>query len=396
MSVPRVITVDPTGSVARILHAVLDLSGRTVLQVNVPDAASALREMAAGCSLMLMAFRIDGATRGFELAARVYKQSPETAVIVLGESGDPDEFDEETLRESPYVYLRRPVDPQKFLRVINAGLDGGSLKSALSVPPAGAAASVPGAALGSVPVVDLAAAQSIIDRLLIDIGAMALILATRAGEVLIERGAVGYVNREKLASALTPALLTSIDVKDLVGGQLYTLQFYDGDQYDLFVMSVGLHHFLCAVFDGQSGSRQFGVVNRFGRRAVEDIVALIGVGAFTIDKTAAPRPAAEPPRRTRPIPRLRETGEELQALQRSILGEDAPPPAPAPLPEPAVAAEPIAAGVDELAALFSGDFKADGADDLFDLDSLEEMVNKNMQNQKGKLGWDEAKKIGLF
>ncbi|HRL12539.1 MAG TPA: hypothetical protein PKX07_11715, partial [Aggregatilineales bacterium] len=85
----------------------------------------------------------------------------------------------------------------------------------------------------------------------------------------------------------------------------------------------------------------------------------------------------------------------LQALQRSILGEDAPPP-PAPAPEPAVAAEPIAADVDELAALFSGDLKADGADDFFDLDSLEEMVNQNMQNQKGKLGWDEAKKIGLF
>jgi hypothetical protein len=323
----------------------------------------------------------------------VHKQSPDTAIIVLGDGSDPDEFDEETLRESPYVYLRRPVDTQKFLRLINAGLDGVNLKTVLAAPAASAPAPVPGASMGSVPVVDLAAAQSIIDRLLIDIGSMALILATRTGDVLIERGAVGYVNREKLANALTPALLTSIDVKDLVGGQLYTLQFYDGDQYDLFVMSVGLHHFLCAVFDGQSGSRQFGVVNRFGRRAVEDLVALIGVSAFTVDKVAAPRPAGEPTRRTRPVPRVRETGEELEALQRSILGEATPPP---PAPEPVAAAEPISADIDELAALFSGDLKAESGEDLFDLDSLGEMVNQNLQNQKGKLGWDEAKKIGLF
>lgn len=387
MSLPRIITVDPTWSISRILNAVLDLTERTALQVDVPDGANALRELKAGCNLMLMSFQVDEGTKGWELAARVHKQSPDTAIIVLGDLDDPEEFDEETMMESPYVYLRRPVDPQRFLRVISAGMDGGDVKAAMST----SSAPVAHQSMGSVPAIDLGAAQNIMERLLIDVGAMALILATRTGEVLIERGAVGYINRERLANALTPSLLTSIDVKDLVGGQLYTIQFFDGDEYDLFVMSVGLHHFLCAVFDGQSGSRQFGNVNRYGRRAVEDLIALIGANAFFIERVAAPQPEQ---RRTRTIPKVTEKDEEALPLERAVLGETAPA-----APEPVPTLEPISADIDELAALLSGDLgdlKAENADDLFDIDSMEQLVNENLQNQKGKLGWEDAKKIGLF
>lgn len=388
MPLPRVITVDPTWSLSRVLHAVLDVTERSVLQVDVPDSAAALQELTAGCNLMLLSFQVDENTKGFELASRVRMKSPDTAVIVLGDVDDPEEFDEMTASESPFVYLRRPVDPQRFLRVVQAGLEGGDVKAAAY----GQADAKPVAVdMGPVPPIDVRAATSVIDKLLIDVGAMAIILGTRAGEVLVERGAVGYLNREKLSAVLANAMLNSIDMKDFVGGQLSAVLFFDGADYDIFVMSVGLHHFLTVVFDGESGTRQFGGVMRYGRKAAEELIAKLGANAFIVQKaTPAPPPVTEQ-RRARPTTAKSATlSDDTQPLERAALDQIAPSE-----PEPAPQADPIKASEDELAKLLSGDLGAAG-DDLFDLDSMEQLVNENLQNQKGRLGYDEAKKIGLF
>lgn len=386
MPLPRVITVDPTWSISRVLHAVLDITERSALQVDVPDSAAALQELSAGCNLMLLAFQVDDETRGFEVASRVHQKSPETAVVVLGDLDDPEEFDEETAGESPFVYLRRPIEPQRFLRVVQAGLDGRDIKAA-----AYGAAESRGVAvdMGPVPHMDLKNAAKVIEKLLIDVGAMAIVMASRTGEVLLERGAVGYLNREKLATVLATTMLSSIDVKDFVGGQVFTMQFFDGADYDMFVMSVGLHHFLTLVFEGETGARQFGVVMRFGRKVVEELIATLGANAFLIEAPVAAAPPADA-RRARPAAaKATATHEDILPLERAVLEEAAPV-----APEPVVQAEPIEASEDELAKLLSGD--ASLTDDLFDLDTLEQLVNENMQNQKGRLGYDEAKKIGLF
>lgn len=388
MPLPRVITVDPTWSLSRVLHAVLDVTERSVLQVDVPDSASALQELTAGCDLMLLSFQVDEKTKGFEVAARVYQKSPQTAVIVLGDLDDPDEFDEMTASESPYVYLRRPVDPQRFLRVVQAGLDGGDIKAAAYGQASGKPAAVD---MGPVPAIDVNATTSVIDKLLIDIGAMAIILGTRTGDVLVERGAVGYLNREKLAAVLANAMLNSIDMKDFVGGQLSAVLFFDGDEYDIFVMSVGLHHFLTLVFEGDNGARQFGGVMRYGRKAVEELIGKLGANAFIIQMATPATPPSTEQRRARPAAsKSAALSEDTQPLERAALDQIAPRE-----PEPEVQADPIKASEDELAKLLSGDLGVSG-DDLFDLDSMEQLVNENLQNQKGRLGYDEAKKIGLF
>ena len=79
-----------------------------------------------------------------------------------------------------------------------------------------------------------------------------------------------------LTKALIPTVMTTIEMSPLVGGQAQTIHFYDGDDKDVFVLSVGLHHFMCVVYDGQAGSRQFGSITRYGRRAAQDLIALAG------------------------------------------------------------------------------------------------------------------------
>lgn len=387
MPIPRIITVDPTWTIARVVRSALDLLDRSATQVDVPGSAEALGELSRGCTLLITNYDVDDSMRGFELAMRVKRESPDTAVIVLGDTADPDEFDPETAAESPYAYLSRPMDIQKFLRVLSAGLEGTSLHEAMH--PTALAAPVINHDMGSVPMIDINAAQSIIDTLRVDLGALAILLASRTGDVLLERGAVGLINREKLATTMLPAVLTNIEAKDMLGGQLSSVQFYDGEEYDVFVLTVGLHHFMCAIFDGRDGSRQFGAVNRFGRRAVEDLIALIGASAFFVQPKKAAVNEDELRHNRKKAPKIRETDEvELIPLARADLGS--------------VAAEPVIETfkLDPIENFNPDDLFGSSpdldADALFDLDDLEELVNKNIQNAKGKLDWNGAKTIGII
>jgi CheY-like chemotaxis protein len=391
MAVSRIITVDPNWNIAHIVRTALNLLDRSAVQVDVPGSTEALEELGRGCRLLIANFSIDDTMRGFELAMRVKQQSPETAVIILGDVDDPEEFDSETAHDSPYAYLRRPLDVQKFLRVLIAGLDDTDMQEALF--PSAMEAPVINNEMGPIPTLDVNAAQKIMDQMQYDIGAQTLLLASRDGKVLLERGSVGLINREKLAHTMIPSVLTNIEAREVLGGQTSAIQFFDGENYDVFVLTVGLHHFLCAIFDGNQGSRQFGSVTRFGRRAVEDLIALIGAGAFFMQPKAKPVDDRSQTGRKRAA-RLRETTEmEFVELARAELPSTPSVPA-QPEPEP-VHFDPIPdLNLDDL---FGG--SADNtldADALFDLDDLEQIANENAQNTKGKLDWDRAREIGIL
>ncbi|MCU0499881.1 MAG: hypothetical protein MUF87_21230 [Anaerolineae bacterium] len=384
MLIPRIITVDPTWTIARIVRTAIDLMDRPIIQVDVPGSAQVLQELKQGCTLIITNFEIDDDMKGFELAMRVKRESPDTAVIVMGDDGDPGEFDPETAAESPYVYLSRPLDVQKFLRVLSAGLEGRNLHEAYS--PQALPAPVINDEMGPVPGLDLDGAQDIIDSLLSDLGAMAIILSTRTGEVLLERGAVGYLNREQLTAALLPAVLTGIDVKEIVGGQMSSVQFYDGEEFDVFLLTVGLHHFLCVIFDGEMGAKQFGAVNRFGRRAVLDLIAKIGANAFFVQPKVK---SEEEPRIRRKPSKPREEEEEI-ILAKAELNLTPVEPEPQ-----ALHLEPIAdLNLDDI---FGKTVDDTNMEDLFSLDEIERLASSALQqNMKGKLDQDRAREIGLL
>lgn len=379
-SLPRVITVDPTWTIARIVRAALDLLDFAVVQVDVPGGVDALEEARrGGARLVVTAWELNDDVQGLELALRIKQAAPDTAVIILADVDDPEALDPETAAESPFVYMHRPVDLQQFLRVLVAGLKGDDIFAA-AAPPAPAAA--PRIDHGPVPDIDFENARAIVDRLLADVGAMAIILASRLGETILERGAVGYLNRDQLTSALLPMVTTTLQMRDLVGGQTQSLQFYDGEDKDMFVFSVGLHHFLCVVFDGQAGSRQFGLVNRYGRQAVQDLLALLGASAFLIQKAveAPPAPERKPARRDK-----RKTDEVLEPILVR-------PEIKAPEPEP-VKLEPIPdLDLSILDQLDNLDLSA--ADDLFDPEKLAEMASRG--SGRKEVSFEEAIEIGVL
>jgi DNA-binding NarL/FixJ family response regulator len=380
VSMPRVITVDPTFTIARIVRGATDLLDRPVIQVDAPSGADALEEVQhGGAKLVVTAWELYDDIQGLELALRIKQASEETAVIILADVDDPEALDAETLSESPFVYMHRPVDIHQFLRVLVAGLGGEDIFAALKVQSSGGE---PVVDHGPLPSIDVQNSQKIIKRLLVDVGAMAIILAARTGEVLLEDGAPGYINREELTKALMPMVTTTIDMSALVGGQAQAIQFYDGDDKDVFVFSVGLHHFLCAVFDGQAGSRQFGVVNRYGRQAVQDLIALLGTSAFVIQRAAPAVETAAPEKKRKTKTSEVETVEPILVRPEVKVTE----------PEP-LKLEPIAnldmSIFDNLPSIDNAD-----ADDMFDIDKLAEMVNKG--SGRKEVSFDEAIELGVL
>ncbi|MGQ9887665.1 MAG: hypothetical protein ACUVSX_04155 [Aggregatilineales bacterium] len=383
----RILTVDPAGEVGRMVRAALDLLESPATLVEVPIGSEALDEIKhRPCSLLLAAHELDDSLNGAQLSVQARKLIPKAGIVLLIEADTPG-VDEDALAQAGVICLRRPVDAHQFMRVLAAGLDGGDLFAALR-PPAGSGEGPMLPDLGPVPAIDNAAARTILDALLTDVGAMAVVLASRAGEVLLERGAVGYLDRERLARALLPIVATSFDMSGLVGGRASSVQFYDGENYDVFVLSVGLHHFLCLVFDGQAGNRQFGAVNRFGRRAAEDLVALLGAAAYTVHKPAAERDDA----RLRRAKRITQTAPSLpsdDSLQPIARAAEVAVPAPAPFKlEPVEQFDPSI--FDQLDTL-----NLEAADALFDPEALGELLSKS-RDKGGPIGFAEAVELGIM
>jgi len=390
-SLPRIITVDPSRTVARIVRSVLDLTDRTAVQVDVPSGSQALIEVGRGdCRVLVDAFRTDDDVRGFELALRAHQISPQTAIILLADVHDPVEMDAETRAQSPFVYLHRPVDIHQFMRVLLAGLDGKDIFAAFE-PQIGGGHMEGLTQLGDPPLIDLHAAERICDRVLQDVNARVIMLHERTGRVLIERGAVGFIDRAALTQALVPSVMTTIEMGKIVGGNITTMTIYDGDTYDIFVLAVGLHHFMSVVFDGHSGSRQMGGVTRYGRRGAEDLITLLGSAAYQLENRALP---PEDVRRRQIREEVVEEPVEPVILARAEELTTAEPPT-LPLPEP-IALEPIAeldpSLLDEakLAA-----FDADSLDELFDPDKLAELANDS-RSGRGPLSYDEARELGII
>lgn len=395
-ALPRILTVDPSGRLSRVARAAIDLSDISVVQVDVPGGAEALEELRyTNCTLVLTALSIDGTNPnmdGIALASHIKRDFPLTGVVVVA---DLDEGADEIDADAPFLYLKRPLDAAQVMRIVSAAINFRDIFLAAQTPSRRIDSDVE---LGAVPPIDPNFALGILETLSNDIAPMALMLLNRNGELIAERGAAGYINREVLASALVPNSKATINMSAIVGDHPAALNFFDGDRFDVFTLSVGFHYTLCIAFDGQNGQRAFGAVNRFGRRAVEDLLAVIGTPAFALDLPPQKR-EEEPPRR-RPV--VKAITQEMPPtdviLERAQAWEQQPPPPKqAAPPPPPPKQEPIAnfdisvldGDMTDLDALLAA------ADDLFDMDKLAELADET-RSEHAPLTYDEARQLGIL
>ncbi len=385
---PRLLTIDPTGAVARLTRAALELTDSSVIQVDAPGSAEALAELErAAFQVVVVAQTLDDERDGLSLVADIITAELPTRCIVIAEADDHDDVDLDRISAAGVAYLRRPLDAQQMVRVLLAGLDGRDVVAA-AAPPMRRIESEHD--YGAVPRLDVNFANQTLDTLLSAVGAMAAVIIARNGEILVEKGAVGYLNREELSAALLPMVRSNIEMGQIVGGSSSALQFYDGERFDIFVLSIGFHHFICLIYDGQGGVRQFGAVNRYGQRAAKDLTVSLGAGAYMLAQAEVEEPARRRPAAKRQTIEI-ESLEPLARAEEFTLDEPAeavePPPV-QPMFQPIEDFDPnIFQSLDSL------DISA--ADDMFDPDKLAEIAAENRRGSK-LTSYDEATELGLL
>ncbi len=385
----RIVAADRTPLMATLTRAALDLLERSGTVISVPSGQAALAELKRGEVDLLVSAPLLADMRGAELALQAHQIAADLPIVILAGSDDPAD-DQTALVGSLCVYLERPADGEQFVRVLRALLDDEppfppmpSMQTLL----APSAVAIPVPDLGPVPAVNVNALADSLAGLLNDVGAMAVVLVDRAGHILLEMGAVGYLDRERLSAALAPTFASMVSVGPLVGGaRPQAIHFYDGEDFDIFALAVGLHHFICLIFEGSAGSRAFGAVTMFGRRAVNEMLAAIGDAAFTITLVA------EEPVTPTPGERRKSSKRKTQEIRLADIQKEKPAPYQPPPPE---ALEPLPEDVDLEAVLGSLD-KVDlsQAEDLLDPETLARIAAQKLAGEG--LSFDDAQQLGVL
>ena len=380
-SIPRIVAVDPGYEIARILRGAMALLGRQVILVEVPTADDALAEVQqSDVQLVVTAYRLASSANGIELATHIVHETLGTPVIVLADAGDR-VSDQASIVDAPFqVFVRPAVDG--FLRGLRMALDGESVAVSDEREVA------PALDLAPIPDVDTDMLRDTAVGLMRDVGAMGIIVADRTGRVLVDQGATGYVDREKLAAILGPSFAQAAEIGDLIGGDAWTMQYYDGERLDLFGLALGIHHFMCLVFEG-SNRGAFGAVTMFGRRAADQIIEMIGEAAYrSIEPPVSAAPVIE---ERGPVEQIEEEldfyiepDEEVAALE-ALFDEE---------PTPELEFGP-ASDID-LDVLFGQSVDEGLADSLFDLDGLSELVESLPSEDGSHVGYDEARDMGII
>src|SRR5690606_15962781 len=344
------------------------LLARQVVLVDVPDAAEALEEIdRVQVDLLITAATLPGEISGLELADTVSHMSLATPVIVLATQDDP-RPDPDWLRQAPFQYFVRPV-AEPFLRGMRIALDG------LPMVHSDETQAAPQELTDDVPRVDLKALRALMLPLMRDVGAMGVVLADRLGRVLIDEGATGYLDRERLAGLLGPSFGRMGQVAELVGGRPWAMQYFDGERIDLYALSLGLHYFLCLMFEG-SNRAAMGAVAVYGRRAADRMVEVMGEAAFAVPEPATPEPKAQ--HEAAPAP--------VAPAERAapVMTDDEPPLDP--LPDDAFDPD----------TLFSQPVDEALADSLFDPETLGELAESFGEDGSGRVDLDAARDLGLI
>lgn len=398
-SVPRILTVDPYGNIPAQIRAAFELMDRYVTQIDVPSATVALEEFErGGIDVVIAAWEAGDDMQGWELVGRLREIDASVNVILLGNYGDMD-MDEETLEQSPFIYLRRPFDIPQLLRVLKAALDDDDIFEAMRPPVTAGVQSIPD--MGPVPKINEERAAEIVDELNRDVNPIATILATREGETVIEQGMTSDIDTRDLARTVVHAILANIDLRDFAGGDTSAMQFFDGDDYDIFLLSVGLHHFLILIFDGTSGTRMLGPVNNYGRKRVRELTEVLGAHAWimqrrrtdTDDVLRRSQPRTATQGQAKPLARAQITSEvpavtdddetELMEVEAIELESNLP------------RLEAIADDEFDIDALFA-DGDDDSGEDLFSLDALEGLAGDFDAGDGSTIDWSQAEQLGLI
>lgn len=275
---PRILIVDDQRDISRMLRTALETLGHGYVIVDVPSAEEAQLEFRRGpVDLLITDLRLPGIS-GLELIRRLHKASTNAAMIVI--SAYADETAQAEFKRLGAAFFAKPLELLDFLQGVQDALGS---RPATGEPPRD---EEPGIA-------DRMA------RLRRDLGALAVFLVARDGQIVVRVGdaGAGTLDLAALFAPLMAAFGASLQVSRALGGQApANVHFYDGNAYDVYSANVGLNFALVILFDGTRGVGQMGLVLRYGRQCADDLLNALRRMGDDADAGKFPRPAQALPK----------------------------------------------------------------------------------------------------
>jgi CheY-like chemotaxis protein len=264
MTIPRILLVDDERQVSHMLRSSLEYSGQEFVVVDVPSGEEALLELARGpVDLLVADLRLPGMT-GFELLEQVQKQNPSARAIMI--TGQPTEEAKEKAKELGVIaFLAKPIRTSYFLEAVNRGLQGRT-----DAPPAEGVLEEEKAFMAEW----LLSMQK-------ELGAEATLLLDNRGEIVVEAGDLANVDMNATMPSLMAAYAAGVKISRMLDCQVPgNFQYFEGDEIDFYLASVGAYYALVILFKGKQPVDQMSAVVHYCRRTANDLL----VALYNIEK----------------------------------------------------------------------------------------------------------------
>ncbi len=282
MNARRILLVDDHREMSRMLRTSLELLNRNYIIRDVPSGEEAMLEIGrAGVDLLIADVRLPGMS-GLELLARLRARNTPAPTIVIAGSPTP-EIEARARELQAHAFFAKPLKTEDFLRAVQVALGEEVETPAVLVE---SQAERPGM-------------SQRLSTLRQDLNALAVLLVSDNGQVLARAGDVAGLNLDAIIPPLMAVFSAGVKICMSLNARLPTnFQFFDGGDYDIYTVNVGMLFGLVVVFQGETGVDQFASVARYCRPAADDLLdslALLGLAPDSGNRGLANLPGVEPP-----------------------------------------------------------------------------------------------------
>ena len=324
--IKKVLVVDDHFEMLEFLRSMLELAEHDYEVMAVPSAEEGMLELRrTPFDLLITDVRLPGMS-GFDLVRRAKANNPDLPVIMITAYSS-EQGRKEASDLGVYRYFTKPLDTDDVLAAINTLLYG---------EPETAEATT-AATTQLVPQLDIVLPDGVrkrLETLSQDTAAAHVMLATVHGQVLLQVGRGRDIDASGLSLVIAQNLQNSLSLTTQLGGDdLSTIQYYSGDDLELYTANIGPEYFMTIVFEVQVRRGRFGTIWVFAQRAIKDLLPVLPSLSTAVD-APSPSPTPTAPPKIAPTPPPSTRSSRRRSSSRSSRRQPATPPPPDPKPEP--------------------------------------------------------------
>lgn len=257
----RILIVDDEESVAFFLREHL-LEAQAGYWVEVANSSEeALSKIASQpFDLVITDLRMPGMD-GLELMEVIRRQSPRTRMILMTAYGDA-RIERAAYQLGACQYITKPFRVQELVNRVHAAL---------------VEAQAPGREVLALADEQFGDLSRCLTDLRFEVGAQCILLANVTGQLLTHVGPTEDLELASLVPLIAGGFATAFEMAHYLGDtQPTTLNYYEGQRYDVYSANVDSNLFVVLVFDKHEQRSRIGMVWLYTRRALRRLQELVG------------------------------------------------------------------------------------------------------------------------